>query len=438
MKISKFYQDEYSASAFYQSYRTIGHAIDGLKNGARKIVHVIDKNNITTEIKNSSLAAKVVESEAYLHGQVSLEGTIVTLAQNFPGTNNFNLLKPEGNFGNRFIHEASASRYIFTRKSEWFDKFFKKEDYPILIPQSFEGEKIEPRFYVPILPIILLNGSEGVGNGFAQKILPRKIEDIISAIKSIQSGKKVKRLLPFIKGFNGKIFFGEEPNKILISGVIEIKNLNTIIIREIPFQYDLDSYLKVLNTLIDKKIIKDYTDKSDNDKFLFELDVARDFTKLGEEQILEELKLVKRYTENFTCIDEENKIIEFENELDLLEKFISIRMDYYEKRKKHMLSILQQEADVLSNKVKFILAIIDEELKINNILKSKIEKDMKNLEFFLVEDSYDYLLRMPIWSLTKEKVEELKSKLKDVKENISILKKKTPQILWEEDLVLVI
>jgi DNA topoisomerase-2 len=395
---------------------------------------VVDKNNIITEIKNSSLAAKVVESEAYLHGQVSLEGAIVTLAQNFVGTNNFNLLKPEGNFGNRFNHEASASRYIFTRKSEWFDKLFIKSDYDILIKQSFEGEQIEPRFYVPILPIILLNGSEGVGNGFAQKILPRKLFDILLALKSIQEGKKPKRLLPFIKGFGGTIEFGEEDNKIIIKGVIEKKNLNTIIIKELPFQYDLDSYLKVLNTLVDKKIIKDYTDKSDNDKFLFEIDVQREFGKLEDDQILEELKLIKRYTENFTCIDEENKIIEFSNELDLLEKYYSIRIEYYKKRKKNLLYLLDGEYDLIFNRVKFILAIINKEIEVRNVSKNIIEKKLESLSFNKINDSFDYLLQMPIWSLTKEKVEDLKLKQKEVNEKINLLKKKTEKSLWEDDI----
>jgi DNA topoisomerase-2 len=434
MKISKFYQDDYSASALYQSARTLASYIDGNKFGARKILHVIDKNNITAEIKSSSLAAKVVESEAYLHGQVSLEGTIVTLAQNFVGTNNYNLLKPDGNFGNRFIHEASASRYIFTRKSEWFDKFFIKDDYPVLVEQSFEGDRIEPRFYVPVLPLILLNGSEGVGNGFAQKILPRRLEDVVDAIKKILEGKKVKRLTPWVKGYGGSINLLDD-NKVEVHGMIELKNTTTILITEIPFQYDLDGYLKVLNTLMDKKVIKDYNDKSDNGKFLFEVFVTREFTKDRDAyDIKDDLKLIKRMTENFTCIDENNAIIEFADELELLKKYIEVRTEYYKKRKKYKLGIMEEDISILKNQVRFITGIVTDDLEVNNQSKAQIIHTLELRKFDKVEDSFDYLLRMPIWSLTQEKIVELKEKYKTLESKALELKIKTPEILWKEDL----
>lgn len=433
MKVSKFYDEEYTSAAFYASFRACASYIDGLKNGARKVIHVIDRNNIVSDIKNSSLAAKVVESQAYLHGQVSLEGTIVTLAQDFSGTNNFNLLKPEGNFGNRFIHEASASRYVFTRKSEWFDKFLNKDDYPVLVSQSFEGEPIEPRFYVPTLPLILLNGSEGVGNGFAQKILPRGIGDVKSAIKAILSGKKADRILPWIRGFEGNILF-MEGNKVEIQGLVEIRNSNTVHVKEIPYQYDLDSYLKVLNTLMDKKIIKNYTDKSDNGKFLFIIDVAREFTKRSLYEILDDLKLIKRVTENFTCIDEENRIVEFENEIDLLDAYVKIRLDYYQRRKDHLLENLGENKIFLDNQIKFIENILSGKLAINGKRRQEIESRMEAIKLDKMEGSYDYLLRMPIWSLTEEKIVELKNRHSVVLKEIVVLKAKTLETMWKEDL----
>lgn len=435
MKISDFYTQEYNQSALYQSIRTIASYIDGNKIGARKIVHILDKENITHPIKCSSLAAKIVDIDKYIHGPVSLEGTIVTLAQDFPGANNYPLLDKGGNFGNKFKHEASASRYIYTKKSKWFEFFFKKEDYELLTEQIFEDSVVEPLFYMPTLPLILLNGSEGVGNGFAQKILPRKLEDITAAIKSIIKGKRVSRITPWVNGFSGKIELLDD-NSVVIKGKIDIKNKTTIHISEIPFHYTLDKYIEILNSLVEKKIIKEYIDKSDNDIYSFTVSVTREFTSQSEDEILDSLKLVKRVTENFTCVDESNSIIEFGNEIEILKKFVPLRLDYYQKRKDALLAKMKNESTIAKNKIKFILEIIAGTLKINNRKQSEIEADLKTKKYHAVEGGFDYLLLMPIYSLTEERVKKLKEAVESLEAQISTLEKKTPQDLWDEDLAI--
>ena len=433
IKISDFYKTYYKQAALYQTFRTVANVVDGLKNGARKVLYVVDSDNITTDIKVANLSARVIERTEYLHAAGSLEGAIVTLAQNFVGTNNCNLLMPEGSFGTRFVQEASASRYIHTKKSPWFDKLFDKKDYPILNKQEFEGKQIEPQYYVPILPLILINGSEGIGNGFSQKIFPRKLEDIKQAVLNIIEGKKVKELIPYINGYKG-IIEKTGDKSYVIKGCIERENATTMLITEIPFQYDLSGYLSILDKLVDNKIIKDYEDFSDNHEFKFRLDVTREFSKLSDEEILTKLKLIKNVTENFTCIDENNQVHEFKSEIEILEYWVKIRLDYYNKRKTYLLKDLDNDLIRFTAKFKFIKLVVEEKLVVFKKPIQEIEKQLIEFKLSKIDDSYDFYYIIPIVQSTKEKLEELNSKIAKVTEEKNDLLNKSIETLWKNDM----
>jgi DNA topoisomerase-2 len=143
------------------------------------------------------------------------------------------------------------------------------DDRDVLEEQWFEGERIEYKYYVPILPLILINGSEGIGNGFAQKILPRNIEDVKQEIANKLKSTKytIKPLIPYFKGFNGLVEQNGESNRWIVSGSFTRVNTSTIHITEVPIGYDLKSYLQVLDDLVEKKVIKDYDDNSNDDNF---------------------------------------------------------------------------------------------------------------------------------------------------------------------------
>lgn len=433
MKITEFYQEEYLQSANYMSFRTISSYIDGFKNGARKVIYTIDKFNITTNIKVSQLSSKVAEVSQYLHGEGSLYSAIVGLAQTFSGSNNVNILLPEGNFGNRFIQEASAGRYIYTRKSKQFDYILRKEDKDILIPQTFEGEEIESKFYVPIIPLLLVNGSEGIGNGFAQKILQRDEKEVIKAIEAVLAGKKIPSVKPHVRGYKGSITVDAE-GKVEITGKIDAVGANTLKITEVPFTYDLQSYLSVLNELEDKKIIKGFTDLSENDCFEFDINCTREFAQTPNEELINIFKLTKRVTENFTCIDENNAIVEFNNEKELLAAYIKIRLEYYALRKKSILKKIEYDNEILKNKLLFVEAVINKKIEVSNKSKTDIEKQIAKLKIKKIEDGYDYLLRMAIFSLSKDKYQELKTDLESNLKKYEELKNKTEKALWLSDL----
>lgn len=436
IKATTFFNTDYVDFASYSNLRMIASVVDGQKNSSRKVLYTIMEKNIKDEIKVSQLGSKVAEFTEYLHG--NLDGVIVNLAQNFPGTNNIALLTREGNFGTRFTQEASASRYIYTFGSSDFFKLFNKADSEVLLHQTFEGTRIEPRFFVPELPLILINGSEGVSSGFAQKILPRNPVSITKAIKAILADKKVDPTLltPYYVGFNGTIERGDTPTQWVIKGLVKKTAMNKVEISEVPIGYDLRDYLDVLDGLEEKKIIQSYVDKSEDDKFLFEVTIASKTLKDStDDELLQMLKLVKRVSENYTAIDENNKIKIFDSALDILMHYTKIKLDYVAKRKANQLEAYQSEITVANSKYYFIKAIINGELVIGNRKKADIVSDLEKMDYITtVNDSYDYLLNMNILSMTEERLVQLKNSIKTNTETMNVLKSTGLADIWLENL----
>jgi DNA topoisomerase-2 len=435
MKITEFFKKDYVNFSSYDNLRKIASLVDGQKNASRKILYTILEKNIKEKVKVSQLGSKVAEFSEYLHG--NLDGVIVNLGQDFPGSNNIPLVKKSGNFGTRFSQEASASRYIYASGTDEFFSLFKQEDSPILKHQFFEGEKIEPMFYVPSLPILLINGSEGVSSGFAQKILPRNPEDVKSYIKNTINGKESKTaLVPFFKGFKGKIIQGENSAQWIIKGTVQKVGINKVLITEVPIGYDLRGYLDVLDDLEDKKIIQSYNDKSEDDNFKFEVTIpSKMLAEWDEDTLLSKLKLIKRVTENYTVLDENNKIAVFDDIQSILNKYISVKKHYLDLRKANLISELTESIRYDFSKYTFIKKIVSNELTINNRQKNDVVNDMKSIPNILEKDgSYDYLLNMGIMSLTEERVKKLEQEIKNKKNELDSLQKRTIENIWESEL----
>lgn len=435
VKVEDFCNKQYIQFAVYQSYRTIASYIDGLKPSLRKVVYVVDKGNIKENIKISALTSRVIEQVNYLHGDASLNNAIAGLAANYVGCGNINLLVPEGNFGTRFVQESAAPRYIYTHKSDMFDKVFNKQDSEVLIKQYFEGDQIEYAYYVPTIPLILVNGSEGIGNGFAQKILPRSIKDIKKAIKSYLAGEEIKPIKPSFNGFNGTVEWNDKKENYRIFGKIEKNTPTTYTITELPIGYDLNSYIKVLNELCENDVIKTYRDFSEDDKFKFVVYLKRENVNWTEQQIYEKLKLIKSETENFTCTDENGGIVEFKNEIELLKRYVDIRVEYYNKRKKFQLEKMKQELITMGSKIVFIRGVVKDEIKVAKVSKKEIEEQISKVEkISKIDGNYDYLLNMPIYSLTNEKISELEEKFIKLRDEYKALYEKDTKQIWVEEL----
>lgn len=437
MELSKFFNEDYCNFGAYDGYRKIANYIDGFKPSARKVMHTAMKT-VRDDIKVSILQSRTAEKTGYLHGEASLYGVVVGLAQDFVGTNNIPLLKREGHFGTRAEQDPAASRYIFTNCETVLPYIFREEDEAILKDQIFEGDHIEPQYFYPIIPLLLVNGSEGVAVGFAQKILPRNPIDIIKAIKYrlTSTGRDCKTYsIPYFKGFKGTVV-ETEPGSYEIKGTFERVHSTKIKITEIPIGYDLSSYLKVLDRLEDDGKIKYYTDMSSDESFCFEVHLQRaDLETLTDDEIMQMFKLIKRVTENYTCIDEDNKIREFKSIDEVLDAYGKARIQAYAERKAWLLSRLETDIKTLHSKYLFVKNVIEKNIILDNKSEENVESQLEKINGIIkIDGSFNYLLNMPMRSLTKETYQKLKEQIKEKAEQLKTTKATSQFDLWMKDL----
>lgn len=434
--ISDFLNKELVDYASYDNLRKIASVMDGLKNSGRKVISTVIDLNIKDNLKVLQLSNKAAERAEYLHG--SLDGVVVNLAKDYAGTNNLPLLQKKGNFGTRFNPEASAPRYIFARKKDYLDELFLKEDSLIVPEQYFEGSKIEPKFFVPTLPLLLVNGSNGISSGFAQLILsrdPKEIRDYL--VKTISSKEPKNFPMPSFNGFEGNVSQGVNPNQFIISGKVKRKSANRVLIEEVPFQYDLRGYIDVLDKLEEDKKIHGYTDLSD-ESFKFEVQIpSKILSSLNESELLDYLKLTRTVSENYTSLTHENKIKEYQSPKEIMSDYIQVKLEYVQKRKDYILNELNSKLDLMNSRFKFISAVVNDELVLSKRKKDDIILDIDSLN--VTRDGtgtsrYDYLLRMSISSLTKEELDKLKLMIEEVQTNMNNLNKKSPKDIWLEDI----
>ena len=429
LKIQDLLNKQLVNYASYDNIRKIGSAIDGLKNASRKVIFTVLEKKIKEKTKVLQLSNKCAEYADYLHG--SLDGVVVTLAQDFAGTNNIPLLQKFGNFGTRCIQEASAPRYIFAKGSdELFDLF---KDSEILEQQYFEGSRIEPKFYTPTLPMLLVNGSEGVSSGFAQKILPRNPENLKKYILEKLSGKEPSEELlnPYAKNFKGNFRKDvETPNKWYIEGVVEHVKNNEYLITEIPFTYDLKTYTNVLDDLVESKAIIRYSSESDGENILrFRVTLPKGVN----DSLITRLKLYKIVNENYTAIDENLKVREFKSSKEIIDYYIDIKLKFLQKRKTYIIEKLNKDFKILENKLRFLNMYISKELSITDKSKSELEIELEKLNFDKF-DGYSYLIGMPLYSLTTDKIKELETSIEKLKKEIETVTKTSIEQMWRKDL----
>lgn len=413
--------------------RSIPALVDGMKPSQRKILYAAFKKNQTSEIKVAQLAAYVSEHTAYLHGEVSLQEAIVGMAQIFPGSNNICLLHPSGNHGHRNMggKDHASPRYIFTNIEQLTFTIFRKEDDVILNHLVEEGDTVEPEFYYPITPMVLINGSTGVGTGYSSNILQYNPKDINNNLFRRMDGKPMNEMLPWYNGFNGTIAKIKE-NEYIVLGKYELvpDNNNAIRITEIPIkrkQYCwIEDYHNFLKSLIsedkkDDKIIADVKRNGGNDDVDFLIEFKpNEFQKLykkGDEAIIKFFKLSTTMTSsNLHMYNSENDIIKYSDPLEVMEEFFETRLKMYELRKSIHQKVLLNELNILKYKVKFIEDYRSKKIIIQDKSEEVIESNLQSLEYPKLSSKYDapeedktysYLTNMRIWSLTVERINEL-------------------------------
>ena len=433
--ISEFLSSEYKEFAMYViEGRAIPSVIDGFKPTQRKIIHISNqtwKTGSEKTLKVFQLSGKVASDCYYHHGDASLSNAIITMAQRFK--NNAPLLEEDGQFGSLRSPQAGAPRYIGTKLSENFKLIYK--DFELLEYKEEEGESIEPKYFLPIVPAVLLNGSSGIAVGFASNVLNRDIKSIIDACVKVLAGKEPGEVKPSLNGFNGEFIQDKENNKRwVIRGKYDKVNTTTVKITELPPSMTYEKYEDILDKLVDDKVIVTYDDNcKDNIDYTIKF-TRSDLDKLDEDKLIKLLKLEESSTEIFSTLDEFGKLMIFENTSDIIKYFVDFRLKYYHKRKQFLLDKLNRELKILSNRGRFIKAIIDGKLKVNNVSKSIIIEGIEAMGLDKIDDSYDYLLKMPIYSLTKEMYDKLKEDFTIKKEEIKTLEATDPKDMYILDL----
>lgn len=433
--ISQFLSEEYKDFALYTiENRAIPSIIDGFKPTHRKIIHACNniwKSGTEKPLKVFQLAGKVASDCFYHHGNASLESAIITMAQGFK--NNMALLEEIGQFGSLRSPEPGAARYIGTKLNNNFRHLYK--DFELLDYKEEEGETIEPNFFLPIIPTVLINGSSGIAVGFSSNILNRDPKQVIDVCLGLLSGKKITDVVPHNNFFTGEYIQDKDNHKKwIIRGKVQILNTSTVKITELPPSMTFEKYEAILDALVDSKTIVSYDDNC-KDKIDYTIKFTREsLSQLDEEKLIKVLKLEESATEIYTTLDEDGKLKIFESSSEIIKYFVDFRLNYYFKRKEYILNKLKNELKILSNKGKFIKAILENKLEIKNQPKSTIIENIENLGIEKIDDSYDYLLRMPIYSLTIELFDKLKEDYKNKKVEIETIEKTDPKDMYKLDL----
>ena len=320
--------------------RSIPSVIDGFKPGQRKVLFACFKKNLVKDVKVGELAGYVGENTAYHHGDTSLQQTIIGLAQKFVGSNNVNCLEPSGNFGSRLQggSDSASARYIFTRLSPFARRVFKAVDEPLLTYNTDDEKKIEPEHYVPVVPMILINGADGIGTGWSSSIPNYSPEDVVANLKLMMEGKPPVPMIPWFRDFKGDVT-AMGPDRFKFSGIVEKTGDNEVDITELPIRlWTQDFKDKIVDIMKAEKTpswIKDYDDYNTHKQvhFVIRLEDKHMATAL-KEGLEEKFKLTRTIaTSNLVAFDPEGRITKYASVEDILKEFYAVRIKFYEKRK---------------------------------------------------------------------------------------------------------
>ena len=477
--------------------RSIPHTFDGLKPSQRKSLYAFMSNK-SVQIKVAALSGLMMKDFAYHHGDMSSNETIIGLAQEYIGATNLPLMKAVGCFGTRGGEspgsDNGSARYIAVGNLNYSQILFNPLDFPLLAKVYDDGKKIEPEYFIPILPIVLLTGSEGIGTGWSTSICTYSVEDVVCNLKHLINHEKMYEMMPFFRGWQGTVIKTDK-NKYLSIGKYTVTDENTILITEIPIgcknAKSFPGYKKFLYGLAgfdtgddkkDKKN-KDAKDKASKKKDKDDDETNSKCDKLGEEVIEDivinselanemhitvtfkagylETQLAENYnyefekkfklavpfsTTNMHLFDNEG-IKKFNTAEEIISTFYPMRLKYYVLRKKYMLRELENEHKINNNRYRFVTEFMDGIIIIFKKNKSQTNKiledghyDKLNTKFEMDDEdekaelSYEYLLSMPIWSFSEEKLESLRKQLLAIIEKIAALEATPIEKMWLNEL----
>ena len=461
---SEFIHNDMIHFSKYDNDRSIPNMCDGLKISLRKILYSAFKKKLYSEIKVAQFSGYVSEHSGYHHGEASLNGAIIGLAQNYVGSNNINLMHPSGQFGTRLLggRDAASERYIFTYLNPITRLIYPEIDDQVLEYLEDDGTIVEPIYYVPIIPMVLVNGTKGIGTGFSTDIMcynPLQIINYLEGLINKADDMKLRPIEPYYNNFKGKIYpCDDSRKKYIIKGCYEIIGTDKIKISELPIGTWTQDYKEFLESLMDNKsgskdkgktkakdeYIKDFNDMSTEKHVEFEVTFySGSLMKLlgekydfGIEGVEKYLKLyTTQSTTNMHLFNDKEQLRKYENVYEIVNDYFKIRYNYYEKRKEYLINKLENELKVLTNKARFIQYNLDDKIDLRKKSKSEINSIMEKFEFDVGDSGdYNYLVKMPMDSVSKENVEKLMKEHENKKTELEGIKSSTIEKIWLKEL----
>lgn len=437
-----FIDQELVKFSIEDSKRAIPNLVDGLKPGQRKILFGCFKRNLKHEIKVAQLCGYVAEHSAYHHGEASLSGTIIRLAQNFVGANNINILEPIGQFGTRHLggKDYASARYIHTNLSKLGRIIFDPLDDQILNKQIEDNMEIEPEFYTPVIPMVLVNGTEGIGTGWSTYLPKFNPMEIINNYKRVLKGDQFEELTPWFKSFKGTIKADVSKNSYNTYGSFERKSETTLLITELPIGKWIKNFSERLNHIIARSDLGliDYKEQHKINEVFYELRFRDDtLSNLSDEDIIKELGLrTSMSMDNIVLFDRDGQIRKYTSIVQIMKEFYRVRYSFYQKRKVCQLSIMEQKIANLKTKTKFLNSMLNGLIDLRNTDEEEIRQLIVDYNIIEPDSSIkiDDLLKMPFISLTKQKVEQLNKELNKQEGIYSVFMNKSIEDIWLDDL----
>lgn len=432
LEMSEFFHRDFKAFSQQDNVRSIPSVIDGLKDSQRKAVYGMMTCNPTgKELKVAQLTEMTSHTTHYEHGGASLEGTIVKLAQRYPGSNNMNLFEPIGQFGSILGPKSGAGRYIHTAPSKWFYQVFNKEDDAVLEWKYIDGDKVEPRHFSPTVPLWAVNGAEGIGTGYCVNILPRGVSDVKRAICDLIAGTEVdpNSIPPCFTGWGGEVTGSD--GKWEIAGRIERVNTTKVKITEIPAGMGVEKLKKQIVKLMDDGSVKDYDNDSSDEHISVTVIVPRSVTALSDDELLTMFGLRQKVTEFFTLWDENGNLRQYNDIVEALKAFVSYKLSVVTKRQLWLIDDLTESITRSREMIRFI--------KEWHLLENPGKMDISDIKIHMlgVEISEKYIdgfLSLRLSSLTADAISRHEKRISEAMDRVSMLENITVDDVYRLDL----
>ena len=416
----------------YNLERSIPSVVDGLKTSQRKILFSALKRNLKSEIRVAQFAGYVSEHSGYHHGEQSLNDAIVGMAQDFVGSNNIPWFVPQGQFGTRLQggKDSASPRYIHTYLQPYIANLLPADDFDCLTYRDDDGTLVEPEWYAPVIPMILVNGCRGIGTGYSTYIPSFNPTELKQAIVEwLQTGKGLHReFTPWFRGFKGKITKCDKDY--LVEGIWKVEK-DIVTITELPVETWTSDFRETLDKMAEAGTIKDYTDTSTDTDIMIKVKLGTGGIPAIEKVLTDKIKLTNMHAFNFRRV-----IKKYDSPNAVLSEFVGVRLELYVKRRDYLLNEMKSRLPYHENVVRFIRQQCEPKPLPDLRRKSPEECDklLDGQKFLRIKEGFDYLLDLPIKSLTLKNAQKHEDDLETLRRKITDLEAKTARDLWLSDL----